>query len=119
MPTYEYRCTACGHEFEIVQKFSDDALEHCPQCEGRLRKVFNAVGVVFKGSGFYHTDSRDAAAKGKGGSGAEGSGGGSGGSDTGSDSKTAAKSESTPAAKTETKTEKSTPKAESKPSSGS
>lgn len=58
MPTYQYRCTECGHEFEQVQKFSDDALTHCPVCEGRLRKVFNAVGVVFKGSGFYRTDSR-------------------------------------------------------------
>lgn len=75
MPTYEYRCTECGHEFDIVQKFSDDALEHCPQCEGRLRKVFNAVGVVFKGSGFYRNDARDAdAKKGSGSSGGEKSG---------------------------------------------
>ena len=58
MPTYQYACTACGHTFEQVQSFSDDALEHCPVCNGRLRKVFNAVGVVFKGSGFYRTDSR-------------------------------------------------------------
>ena len=58
MPTYEYACTECGHGFEAVQKFSDDALTECPQCQGRLRKVFAAVGVVFKGSGFYHNDSR-------------------------------------------------------------
>lgn len=58
MPTYQYACTACDHAFEQVQSFSDDALSVCPQCEGRLRKVFNAVGVVFKGSGFYRTDSR-------------------------------------------------------------
>lgn len=58
MPTYQYACTECGHAFEQVQSFSDDALEHCPECNGRLRKVFNAVGVVFKGSGFYRTDSR-------------------------------------------------------------
>lgn len=58
MPTYQYACTVCGHQFEIVQAFSDDALTHCPECDGRLRKVFNAVGVVFKGSGFYRTDSR-------------------------------------------------------------
>ena len=58
MPTYQYACTECGHSFEQVQKFSDDALTICPECEGRLRKVFNAVGVVFKGSGFYRTDSR-------------------------------------------------------------
>ncbi|KQY56797.1 MULTISPECIES: FmdB family zinc ribbon protein [unclassified Nocardioides] len=58
MPTYQYACTECDHAFEQVQKFSDDALTVCPVCEGRLRKVFNAVGVVFKGSGFYRTDSR-------------------------------------------------------------
>ena len=58
MPTYQYACTACGHAFEQVQSFSDDALTHCPVCDGRLRKVFNAVGVVFKGSGFYRNDSR-------------------------------------------------------------
>lgn len=58
MPTYQYACTECGHAFEQVQSFSDDALTECPQCEGRLRKLFNAVGVVFKGSGFYRTDSR-------------------------------------------------------------
>ena len=58
MPTYQYACTECGHAFEQVQSFTDDALTECPECEGRLRKVFNAVGVVFKGSGFYRTDSR-------------------------------------------------------------
>ena len=60
MPTYQYSCTDCGHFFEAVQSFSDDSLTVCPECEGRLRKVFNAVGVVFKGSGFYRTDSREA-----------------------------------------------------------
>jgi putative FmdB family regulatory protein len=58
VPTYQYACTECGHAFEQVQSFSDDALTVCPVCSGRLRKVFNAVGVVFKGSGFYRTDSR-------------------------------------------------------------
>ncbi|MGN6245723.1 MAG: FmdB family zinc ribbon protein [Motilibacteraceae bacterium] len=58
MPTYQYACTECGHQFEAVQSFSDAALTECPQCQGRLRKVFSAVGVVFKGSGFYRTDSR-------------------------------------------------------------
>ncbi|MDP9820288.1 FmdB family zinc ribbon protein [Nocardioides massiliensis] len=58
MPTYQYACTECDHAFEQFQSFSDDSLTVCPQCEGRLRKVFNAVGVVFKGSGFYRTDSR-------------------------------------------------------------
>jgi putative FmdB family regulatory protein len=58
VPTYQYACTECGHEFEAVQKFSDAALTECPTCTGKLRKVFSAVGVVFKGSGFYRTDSR-------------------------------------------------------------
>ena len=58
MPTYQYACTECGHAFEQFQNFSDDTLSVCPECEGRLRKLFNAVGVVFKGSGFYRTDSR-------------------------------------------------------------
>ena len=60
MPTYQYACTECGHAFEQFQNFSDDTLTVCPSCEGRLRKVFNAVGVVFKGSGFYRNDSRKA-----------------------------------------------------------
>jgi putative FmdB family regulatory protein len=58
MPTYQYACTECGHAFEQFQSFSEDALTVCPECDGRLRKLFNAVGVVFKGSGFYRTDSR-------------------------------------------------------------
>ena len=60
MPTYQYACTECGHAFEQFQSFSDDALSECPECAGRLRKLYNAVGVVFKGSGFYRTDSRPA-----------------------------------------------------------
>jgi putative FmdB family regulatory protein len=60
VPTYQYACTECGHAFEQFQSFSDDALTECPECSGRLRKLFNAVGVVFKGSGFYRNDSRDA-----------------------------------------------------------
>lgn len=59
MPTYQYACTECGHGFEAVQSFTDAALTECPQCTGRLRKVFNSVGIVFKGSGFYRTDSRE------------------------------------------------------------
>lgn len=58
MPTYAYTCTACGHAFDIHQAFTDDALTVCPECSGRLRKVFPSVGVTFKGSGFYRTDSR-------------------------------------------------------------
>ncbi|AQA02115.1 FmdB family transcriptional regulator [Mycobacterium sp. MS1601] len=59
MPTYSYACTDCGDRFDAVQAFSDDALTTCTKCEGRLRKLFNSVGVVFKGSGFYRTDSRE------------------------------------------------------------
>ncbi len=58
MPTYQYQCTECGSGLEAVQKFTDEPLTTCPDCQGRLRKVFSAVGVVFKGSGFYRTDSR-------------------------------------------------------------
>jgi putative FmdB family regulatory protein len=58
VPTYEYACAECGERLEAVQKFSDDPLTVCPACEGRLRKVFSPVGIVFKGSGFYRTDSR-------------------------------------------------------------
>ena len=61
VPTYQYACTECGEQLEVVQKFTDDALTVCPACDGRLRKVFSAVGVVFKGSGFYRTDSRNGA----------------------------------------------------------
>ncbi|MGW9415852.1 FmdB family zinc ribbon protein [Arthrobacter cupressi] len=59
MPTYAYACKDCSHAFDIVQAFSDSSLTECPECQGSLRKKFNSVGVVFKGSGFYRTDSRD------------------------------------------------------------
>jgi putative FmdB family regulatory protein len=58
VPTYQYACTACDHRFEAVQSFTDSALTECPACSGNLRKVFSSVGIVFKGSGFYRTDSR-------------------------------------------------------------
>ncbi len=58
MPTYEYACTECGHQFEAFQSFSEDALTECPECKGAVQKVYSNVGVVFKGSGFYKTDSR-------------------------------------------------------------
>jgi putative FmdB family regulatory protein len=61
VPTYEYACTECGHQLEAVQKFTDEALTQCPVCGGKLRKVFSTVGIVFKGSGFYRTDSRPSA----------------------------------------------------------
>ena len=58
MPTYEYACSGCGHQFEVVQSFSDSAISICPECGGEVKKVFSNVGVVFKGAGFYKTDSR-------------------------------------------------------------
>ena len=61
MPTYQYSCTECGEQLEVVQSFSDPALTECPACQGKLRKVFNSVGIVFKGSGFYRNDSRSGA----------------------------------------------------------
>jgi putative FmdB family regulatory protein len=64
VPTYQYACTACGERLEAAQKFSDDPLTVCPACEGRLRKLFSPVGIVFKGSGFYRNDSRVSAGNG-------------------------------------------------------
>ena len=58
MPTYEYACKDCGSHLEVVQSFSDDPLTECPHCSGPLRKVFGSIGITFKGSGFYKTDSR-------------------------------------------------------------
>lgn len=98
MPTYQYACTECGHDFEQFQSFSDDALTECPQCQGRLRKVFNAVGVVFKGSGFYRTDSRSSSTASE---------------PAASSSSSSGDSSSSTPAKTESKTEK---KADPKPS---
>jgi putative FmdB family regulatory protein len=63
VPTYQYACTTCGEQVEAVQRFSDDPLTVCPACGGSLRKIFSPVGIVFKGSGFYRTDSRQPAAK--------------------------------------------------------
>ena len=63
MPTYEYACKACGEHLEVVQSFKDDALTTCPACGGSLRKVFGSIGIAFKGSGFYRTDSRSAPPK--------------------------------------------------------
>ena len=65
VPTYSYACTECDDRFDVVQAFTDDALTTCEKCSGRLRKLFNSVGVVFKGSGFYRTDSREDSKKSK------------------------------------------------------
>ena len=74
MPVYAYACKDCGHAFDIRQSFSDDALTVCPECGGQLRKKFNSVGVVFKGSGFYRTDSRSDSGSGSTGAGDSGTG---------------------------------------------
>lgn len=94
MPTYSYRCTACEHAFDAQQAFTDDALTECPACGGKLRKLFNTVGVTFNGSGFYRTDSR----AGSTGSGSGDSGGSSSSSDSGGSSSSTSGSTSTPAA---------------------
>lgn len=122
MPTYEYACRSCGEHLEVVQSFKDEPLTECPACGGALRKVFGAIGIAFKGSGFYKNDSRAASSKSKGRSGeksadtksdtkSDSSGGGS--SDTKSDT-AASKSDSAsaPSSKPDTKaTPKSDPKA--------
>jgi putative FmdB family regulatory protein len=64
VPTYEYRCKDCGHSFDVVQAFTDDPLTECPSCGGTLKKVFGNVGITFKGSGFYKTDSRSSSSNG-------------------------------------------------------
>ncbi|MEO3778543.1 FmdB family zinc ribbon protein [Micromonospora sp. B11E3] len=90
VPTYQYACTACGHQLEAVQSFSDEPLTECPACEGQLRKLFNSVGIVFKGSGFYRTDSRSGSGSGsdtaKNGSGKPAKSESSSGGDSGSSS---------------------------------
>ncbi len=103
MPTYSYACTECGNRFDAVQAFTDDALTTCDQCSGRLRKVFGSVGVVFKGSGFYRTDSRDSR---------KASTNGSGNGQTKSDTSTGAGDKAGPAEKpaaSADKSDKSTP----------
>ncbi len=112
MPTYQYACTECGEQLEAVQSFSDPALTECPACQGKLRKVFNSVGIVFKGSGFYRNDSRAAEVS------AEKTNGTS--TETKSDSK--AKPDSTPSttpSKDSTSSSSSTPSSSPTPSSSS
>ena len=108
MPTYQYACTACGHQLEVVQSFSDAALTECPECEGRLRKLFSAVGIVFKGSGFYRTDSRSGSSSDS--SAAPSTSSNAGGTNGGSSSSSESSSSST-------KTESAPAKSESKSSS--
>ena len=93
MPNYSYACTECDNRFDAVQAFTDDALTTCPECSGRLRKLFNSVGVVFKGSGFYRNDSRESG-KGSASAGADKSSGSekSGSEKSGSESSNSGKS---------------------------
>ncbi|UQA94889.1 FmdB family zinc ribbon protein [Streptomyces halobius] len=99
MPTYQYQCTACGEGLEAVQKFTDDALTECPSCAGRLKKVYSAVGIVFKGSGFYRNDSRGSSSSG---SAAKSSSATSGASSSSSDSSSSSSSSSSSDAKSST-----------------
>jgi putative FmdB family regulatory protein len=111
MPTYGYRCGACGHEFEIVQKISDEPLGTCPKCQGKLSKILYPTGVIFKGSGYYTTDYKASS-----GSPASTGNGSSSGSDTKTETKTETKSEG----KSESKADaKPTDKSDSKTEKGS
>jgi putative FmdB family regulatory protein len=98
MPTYQYACTSCGERLEAVQKFSDDPLTECPACAGTLRKVFSAVGVVFKGSGFYKTDSRSRSASKSGASSSSSSSADASTSDSSAATSSGGSSEAAPAA---------------------
>lgn len=100
MPTYEYLCKSCGERLEVQQSFADDALTVCPSCTGPLRKLFGSVGITFKGSGFYRTDSRGKPSSGS-------------GESSSSDGKSEAKSESTSSSETKSES-KSETKSESK-----
>jgi putative FmdB family regulatory protein len=84
VPTYEYRCKDCGEHLEVVQSFTDDALTTCPACQGTLRKVFGSIGITFKGSGFYKTDSRGSSSRSASSSSDSGSSSGSGDSSSSS-----------------------------------
>ena len=120
MPTYSYACTECENRFDAVQAFTEDALTTCPQCSGRLRKLFNSVGVVFKGSGFYRTDSREASKSAV--ANDSGSSAGSSGSDkSGSDKSGSDKSGSDKSGSDKSGSDKSgsDKKSSDKPSSGS
>jgi putative FmdB family regulatory protein len=102
VPTYSYRCTECDTAFDIQQAFTDDALTECPTCSGRLRKVYNSIGVTFNGSGFYRTDSRSS-----------GAGSSSGSGDTGSSSSSSGSSDSKPSTPAPAKKESAPAKAAS------
>ena len=105
MPTYGYRCSNCGHEFEIQQKMTDQPLKTCPNCEGKLAKILYPVGISFKGSGFYTTDYKDSG-KPSDGSSSDGAAKAGGGSESGSESKSESKPDKKSASASDSKTEK-------------
>ena len=113
MPTYQYACTACEHRFEAVQSFSDASLTDCPECAGRLRKVFSSVGIVFKGSGFYKNDARAGAKSSS--SSSESSSSDSSSSSASSSGSDSSSSSSSDTKSSDKKTEKTEKKADKKP----
>lgn len=113
MPTYSYACTECDNRFDEVQAFSDDALTVCPKCNGRLRKLFGKVGVVFKGSGFYRNDSRDSSKSSSTASSAKSSEGSTSTSNGSSDSSSGSSSSASTSSSSSTSSASSTPAAAS------
>jgi putative FmdB family regulatory protein len=111
VPTYSYACTECDNRFDAVQAFSDAALTTCPECDGRLRKLFGNVGVVFKGSGFYRNDSRESAKSSSNGSAASSESNGSSSSEKSSEKSTSEKSTSEKSSSTSSGDSSSTPSA--------
>jgi len=108
MPIYGYRCSNCGHEFEIQQKITDQPLKACPKCEGKLAKILYPVGISFKGSGFYTTDYKGSgkSSEGASGSSSDGAAKADGGSESKSDTKSESKSDTKSTSKSDSKTEK-------------
>lgn len=115
MPTYSYACTECDNRFDIVQSFSEDSLTVCPACSGKLRKLFNSVGIVFKGSGFYRTDSREAGKSSNGSSNGSSSASSTTSSDSGSSSGDSGTKSSDSAAKSSDSAKASTTTSAPKP----
>ena len=113
MPTYSYACTECDDRFDVVQAFTDDTLTTCEKCSGRLRKLFNSVGVVFKGSGFYRTDSRESSKKSSSSTNGTGSSESSGSSEKSGSSDKSGSGEKSSSSDKSTSSEKSTSSASS------
>lgn len=111
MPTYSYACTECDNRFDQVQAFTDDALTTCPNCNGRLRKLFGKVGVVFKGSGFYRTDNRDSSKSSSSSSSASGESSSSSSSDSSSSKSSETSSSSSGSSSSSSSSSSSTPAA--------